>query len=70
MEPFAPPVIEAKQELKINYVIHTKVVFAFDGWIRFEGSQERMFFGEDCKLDVGDRVKITFEKEPHTDAQP
>ncbi len=46
----------------MRYVLVVPVVFAFDGWIRFDGSQERMFFGQDCPFDLGDQVKITFEK--------
>ncbi len=48
--------------LKINYVVQTSVVYADLGWIRFDGSQERMYFGMDCHLKLGDQVKITFEK--------
>lgn len=60
--PLEPKLVQYK------YVLHVPVAFAFDGWIRFEGSSERMFFGPDCHWDVGDKVKITFERTTY--AQP
>lgn len=49
---------------RVIYVIHTTVAyFDTNGWIRFEGSQERMHIGTDCTLRIGDKVKITIEKD-------
>ena len=52
-----------KAALRINYVIYTAVVHCEAGWVRFDGSQERMFFGIDHHFNLGDQVKITFEKD-------
>lgn len=38
------------------------VIYTDDEFVRFEGSQERIFLGVHG-LCVGDKVKITFEKE-------
>jgi hypothetical protein len=46
----------------VSYVIYTTVIYSQAGWVRFDGSQERMNFGEDCHFKVGDEVKITFQK--------
>lgn len=53
--------------LRLVHVIRTTVTFADAEWVRFDGSQERMYFGPDHGYTTGQRVKITFEKEP-TDA--
>lgn len=57
-----------KKPLKIVHVIHTTVTFADAEWVRFDGSQERMYFGLDHGYVTGQRVKITIEKEPTADA--
>lgn len=49
-------------------VIRSTVVYAKEGWVRFDGSQERMYFGPECTFALGDRVKITFEKQEEADA--
>lgn len=59
----------AKATLRINYVIYTTVAYCEAGWVRFDGSQERMFFGKDHHFNLGDQVKIIFEKDAR-DAKP
>jgi len=59
-----------KKPLKIVHVIHTTVTFADAEWVRFDGSQERMYFGPDHGYTLGQRVKITIEKELEPNALP
>lgn len=57
----------AKTKIRINYVVYSKVKRCEEmrsGWyVQFEGSWESLLFGiERPQLDVGDEIKITFEK--------
>ena len=54
---------------QVSYVIHTQVfsvkpftASTIDEWVNFEGSRESLLFPIDA-FAVGDKVKISFEKE-------
>ena len=49
-------------ELRIiwKYTVESTVMYSQDGWVRFDGSQERIFLGGDCDFKAGDKVRITF----------
>lgn len=46
----------------VCYVVHTTVAFVDHEFVRFEGSYESIFL-DDHNFAVGDKVKITFQKE-------
>lgn len=56
----------AKTKIRINHVTETEVkrIAQTDGgwWVHFDGSRESIFFNGEKPYEVGDRVKITFEK--------
>lgn len=55
----------------IRHVIHTTVFDVKEGiskagkgwWVQFEGSRESLWFDDPQPFEVGDKVKITFQKE-------
>lgn len=51
-----------KTTIKTVHVVHTTVAYADENWVRFDGSNERMYFGPDHSFKPGDDVKITFER--------
>ena len=67
-EPEIVSTVIDKRPISIDHVIHTTVAFADAEWVRFDGSQERMYFGPDHSYTAGQRVKITIEKEPEPNA--
>lgn len=54
---------DSRRGLVVHHVIHTTVASADAEWVRFDGSQERMYFGPDHGYVTGQRVKIIIEKE-------
>ncbi len=59
----------APQSLKVNHVVYTKVEEIKEAnidqtawWVHFEGSRESLQFQGSKPFEIGDKIKITFEK--------
>ncbi len=58
-----------EQGVRVRWVIYTQAITVEDlgddslhsWWVRFDGSQEKLYFGKDKPFSAGDKVRVTFE---------